>query len=1054
MSGNLTIFILIFILFYNININNAKRAELKGGLLFERDTDQPVLINPKYALYHREVNLDHLLIAADHAIKFAEIYHEFCDKVDQTIANASTITVSDLMQNYHLITTPTRLKDAPQMCDQIGYILPEVRTFSDLKSIRQFATQAGVTQVYAGVTFNTYDRTFKYRSTATDITYTFDKIKYIPDNQENSVINNLQEPLAIKYATRFPEAVYDLADKARPLVLLQPEVAHNITYIICQKQANNPQQKLQNTYTLSITSHICNRDRVPIEQQAKAIKQEVTLFRHLTDEPIHENEKLFPTSKQARGVDPRFTHSNYTIAYNTAEPCREINCKSCKSILMLVHKKAFQYSQLISIPSQLTLKYLQYELLSQEQTNITFWHFVLAQNWQTLYNPANRFFESMTHINCHLTNYTFTQEFLSQFDLTPLQEMDHTDFIYDIDTLRTRNVFYDRDYKPYSIYGKSPVPRPSINDRIDFTTHNNNTDNQTLSRQKRFLALALLDALPSYHKLWTIFRITLANSRQIATLGVAADALKEGYNQLYNEILTLRNVTEMQENALHAMFAEKDTKDACNKLQQTIQNALLKLSNALTEALNNRASPYILSSSELQAIALRERTHKLLLSTNIQDVHTTLYRNDTSYIFAFAIPVIDDKSSYRLYTTRSIPLFTTDGDIYTLDTDITYLGISADTTRYVDLTQQEYTACHQQSFCQITGFPNSFNNKPSCTALSYRTNTVQCDKTKLKDAHPFFATYETATLYSVPQNFSLDIICPNQNSKQTHDPIRGYTQLSGIGEITINPNCFLKLPDDRIIEGQYTPGTSTPLGISNILDALHYLPKAPNYSFNWTKNEFWTDWVPPAQIEHPDVLRTVMEFFENVFDPSEFSAHSTRTIIIIVILFILFGLFCFFSKDCFRWAKTFFLISNPKKYWTKHKGYYVPYFDKIPKAQSIIQRGKGFQFNHSRLGQLFNKNKHTDEHTDKNIELNAYLNSPVQTILNKQNNTSDQTDSLLYPHIGPLRNTQSNTYTPADNPDTDINTDTPQDDTDWRLETHRAALRLKALNAHKHCPQQ
>ena len=83
-----------------------RSAEIKGGLLFEKESDQPVLLNPKFALYHRIVNLNNIAQAADLMLQFSEQYDEFCLEIsarsEQMVIDVPTYDLkSKFVSNFY-----------------------------------------------------------------------------------------------------------------------------------------------------------------------------------------------------------------------------------------------------------------------------------------------------------------------------------------------------------------------------------------------------------------------------------------------------------------------------------------------------------------------------------------------------------------------------------------------------------------------------------------------------------------------------------------------------------------------------------------------------------------------------------------------------------------------------------------------------------------------------------------------------------------------------------------------------------------------------------------
>ena len=236
------------------------------------------------------------------------------------------------------------------------------------------------------------------------------------------------------------------------------------------------------------------------------------------------------------------------------------------------------------------------------------------------------------------------------------------------------------------------------------------------------------------------------------------------------------------------------------------------------------------------------------------------------------------------------------------------------------------------------------------------------------------------------------------------------------------------------------------------MDALKYAPKVTHITANWTRNDFWDNWadVPTLDLptqKQPDWTNLIYRIFE----PQDFTAHSARTVIIVIVIALLLGVLCFFSKDCFRWAKTFFLISNPKKYWTQYKGLYIPYFDKMSRDERDpnIERAPGFSVLHSRLGDLFRRKNHHETEMEEMESSRKFFDKPTGPIISR-NAAIHIREQPKYPDLKEARIATNNLpIITIEQPDIEVAHDTTEIESDYRLESHKAALRLKAINAHK-----
>lgn len=976
MDGKTLYVYLTLLVCLRLNQVSPRKAEMRGGLLFEKDSDTPALINPKFALYHRVVNLNTILQAAKMAQQFTEAYDSFCAEISTRAKNMFIeIPTFDMANKYVVINDIQPLIDAPKTCATYNYMVPEIRTFADLDQIRTLAKSYKITKAYAGVYYDDVSNTLKYRSNQSPITTIFETVAFTVNGL--TVNNFISHKSTQQHFYSYPHLAYEL--HSRDFVAIQDKTFRAPT--ICQRVQILPYKQMHNNITLNAISHMCKRDQPRFRKQALQLIEEVKLFQYHPDSYM--NDESFK---------PPIT--------NLCEPL----CTHCQALLQHMQHYTTQLARQYQIPPDITLKFLQYSLLNVT-SRVTFRHFFLTNDWSKFSSDDNPFTGILLDLDCEITqtHVPISHSIL----LRDLYRANLTEF-----TESALKIISD----------------------------------DTLVRRKRAPIWMPISHIPEFYN---VKAIAVENTKALQELNLHKDEIVHSHNALRKEIISLKNISSQQDYAFMALLAEKDTKDARSELQNVVQIALIQLSLAMTDALNHRTSPYVLSHNELKAIVIQESKNKLLLSSRLEDVLTTLHRNATDYYFQIAIPVIDDKAAFRLYQAKPIPIFGPNSAIISLTPDIEYIGISADTTKYLALSSREYEDCHKGHFCTVSGSPFSFNLQTSCTASSYRSNTLDCPKTQLQYANPFFVTYGNVTFYSVPTNYTIDTICPNTNSNFKKKPVRGLTILSGLGLVTINQNCFLKLPDDRIIEPHHQPDHSTDLGVSHITQALTYAPNLDTYSFNLTHNDqFWSNWTNVPELELPTWQNKAWNFVSTAFSPQNLATQSFYSVATIILIIVVLGILCCLFPSFYDWVKTVLLIRNPRKYWTT-KGLFVPYWNKPGQpshAPRDSKRAVPFTYWWRRV-----RTSDTDPTAPTQEE-------ELHTMLRRNTNHIARPTSLpLFSTRRPKApkqasqsaTPQANVYLPADNHDTAVVHDTSNipNENEWRANSHAAAQQLKALNA-------
>lgn len=94
MCGKIIIFLITIFLRPSQENARFKQAEIRGGLLFERDIDRPVIVNPNYIVYRRRLDLKDIYKAVELTHQFTFEYKKFCDTVQSSLT-------SELELRYH-----------------------------------------------------------------------------------------------------------------------------------------------------------------------------------------------------------------------------------------------------------------------------------------------------------------------------------------------------------------------------------------------------------------------------------------------------------------------------------------------------------------------------------------------------------------------------------------------------------------------------------------------------------------------------------------------------------------------------------------------------------------------------------------------------------------------------------------------------------------------------------------------------------------------------------------------------------------------------------------
>jgi len=644
--------------------------------------------------------------------------------------------------------------------------------------------------------------------------------------------------------------------------------------IVCQNTGEDILNRQRNDFLLKVTAHICQKDLIQIRDQTKIITREAALFEpHIqmqNDEPPHES-LLCPK--------PPCQHCDLipTIAKQIERICYKMANKHDRNIYNI---QQYIYLQLLNLPD---FRY------SRMFANTH--HFKEA--------PDQHIAQTLKYMQCEYLIPTPTHYFrMDDFGYIKYKNVNWTNVLEDIRT------FLETIRPP-------------------------------LKRRKRALDTLLTWNLmePQLRQIHRIQKEDKAfivnNTAAIQALTINQAEIKHTYDRLAQEIKLIRNVSRINEFAIATLMSELDAKRACDRLHASVQTGLLKLANAMSMAVQGKISPYVLGEKDLDAIATVQSRKKIYLSNNIEHVAVQLQKTEQDFIFILSVPIIDNNYLFRMYYVKPIPIFNlqNDQEIISVKPDTNYIGISTDTTKYINFDQHEFTVCINTAFCHTTSPIETISKDNGCTAITYRNKEIECPHQKLApNTKPFFTTYNNITFYSTANNYTVEIICPNTATK---NPIIGKRQISGMGTLSVDPSCFLDTLDGRIIQSHKKPDTIHDLGVSTMEQAIRNVPQLLTFTMANENNVFKDDF--NADLHLTDVNHmTMADIIKNVYQPQAVVSHALRTFLILTAFFLTFTVIaCCFPQER-AWAKACCFINNPSKYWRRYKNYDVPGFNKVP----------------------------------------------------------------------------------------------------------------------------
>ena len=103
----------------------------------------------------------------------------------------------------------------------------------------------------------------------------------------------------------------------------------------------------------------------------------------------------------------------------------------------------------------------------------------------------------------------------------------------------------------------------------------------------------------------------------------------------------MQKVNDQSDIAVATLTAVLDNRNVITQLHNTIRQSLSIIANCITSANIGKVSPYVFSAGELRNLADNLRKKSMFLTTDLNDIHTSVYIVDNEYHFILSIPVVD-----------------------------------------------------------------------------------------------------------------------------------------------------------------------------------------------------------------------------------------------------------------------------------------------------------------------------------------------------------------------------------------------------------------------------
>jgi len=234
--------------------------------------------------------------------------------------------------------------------------------------------------------------------------------------------------------------------------------------------------------------------------------------------------------------------------------------------------------------------------------------------------------------------------------------------------------------------------------------------------------------------------------------------LLKAQKDIRKDIHTLNEMITKLSHHVEIMYGEIDVKTNMYRMQDLIQQTLLKIVVAIQAAKNYQTSPYIFGQVDLFNITTLLRSENIPVTASINDVVTSLVIVDRAVTFIIAVPIINKINQFHFYHVLTLPVFKNEEGYRVLARN-KYLAINAAEENYILISQDEYETCIQYPFCTVTNPIQQLDSKAVCEIKSLKARNNLCRLERDPEAQPSFFTFMNRTYYSVPRELEVRMSC-------------------------------------------------------------------------------------------------------------------------------------------------------------------------------------------------------------------------------------------------------------------------------------------------------
>ena len=404
------------------------------------------------------------------------------------------------------------------------------------------------------------------------------------------------------------------------------------------------------------------------------------------------------------------------------------------------------------------------------------------------------------------------------------------------------------------------------------------------------------------------------HSQALQDLAVNQQLLIDAQNLVFKEVDELRQYNRRAEHEVAILYANIDNKVAIHNLQTLLQLTLLKMSTAISAATQHHTSPYVFGQADLNNLSLSYRAKAVHLTSNLDDVFTSLALVDGVYTFIFSAPIINERNHFWFYELRDLPVYNK-GTQYKIKIQNKYFAINSAQDEYILVSETEYRTCMTYLVCPVAAPFVKITSKAPCEINTLKFNSQHCATEMTEEPASNFITYQNVTYYSLPESTSIHVSC-----QEAANAFGEHKTIVGTGQIQTMPGCTIQAGLEISVRPGFVASKHNLQG-----DTLFNILKVPDMPMLFPT-------LPPIEETSPRPVfsfrnvSSIREAAGVIFNEDTVLAEAVRILCGIGIAIAIFAAVYGCCPSFRQWFNGCCFLQKPTKYWRDVKGYQVPDF--------------------------------------------------------------------------------------------------------------------------------